>query len=259
MISYNITEWQALLTVYRFSLTAPDLINLSASKGYSSVYVPKQNKPENVLIDNKANPGVTDLLAESEKAIRAGNSQKAYQRSVQATEVAPQSLEAWLLRATLAPTLEDRLVCVNRLNELAPGYQDRYNVAFFALKELLDQNPYLAYLEETDELYRVASTDRVLTVPKKRVPVEPYPPEKPHSGPLASAYRWLNIAILGLLAGGVGAVIFAPLAVMAAYRAHQSVQTQAEQVSSVVVLFMGFGLFVIGVLLSLLFLLHWAG
>ena len=221
------------------------------------VYVPK--KRENILNDNKPNHSVTDLLAESEKAIRAGNSKKAYQLSVQATEVAPQSLQAWLLRATLAPTLEDRLFCVNRLNELAPGYQDRYNVAFFALKELLDKNPYLAYLEETDELYRVASTDRVLTVPKKRAPVETYPPEKPRSGPLPSAYRWLNVAILGLLVGGVGAVIFAPLAVMAAFRAQQSVQSQGEQVSSVVVLFVAFGLFVIGVLFSLLFLLHWLG
>jgi hypothetical protein len=223
------------------------------------VYVPKQKKHANIVIENKPDHIVTNLLAESEKAIRAGNSNRAYQLSLQGTELAPQSLEAWLLRATLAPTLDDRLLCVNRLNELAPGYQDRYNVAFFALKELLDQNPYLAYLEETDELYRVVSTDRVLTVPKKRVPVEPYPPEKNPSSPLASAYRWLNIAVVGLLVGGIGAVIFAPLAVMAAFRAQQSTKSQAEQVGSVVVLFAAFGLFVIGVLFSLLFLLHWAG
>lgn len=218
-----------------------------------------EKKRERVSTNNEPSQSITDLLAESEKAIRAGNSEKAYQLSLQATAAAPQSLEAWLLRATLAPTLDERLLCVNRLNELAPGYQDRYNVAFFALKELLDKNPYLAYLEETDELYRVASTDHVLTVPKKRVPVEPYPPEKPASGPLASAYRWLNIAIIGLLLGGVGAMVFAPLAALAAIRAHQSVRSQAEQVSSTVALLVSFGLFIVGVLISLLFLLHWVG
>ena len=218
-----------------------------------------QKKRENVFVDNKPSHSVTELLAESEKAIRRGNSQEAYQFSLQATQSAPESIEAWLLRATLAPSLEERLLCVNRLNELAPGYQDRYNVAFFALKELLDKNPYLAYLEETDDLYRVASTDHVLTIPKKRAPVEAYPPEKPRSGPLASAYRWLNVAIVGLLLAGIGAVIFAPLAALAAVRAQKSVQSHSEQVSSIVALIAAFGLFILGVLFSLLFVLHWLG
>jgi hypothetical protein len=129
-----------------------------------------REKRENVFVDNEPNHIVKDLLAESDKAIREGNSQEAFKLSVRATELAPTSIEAWLLRATLAPSLGERLICVNRLNELAPGYQDRYKVAFFALKELLDKNPYLAYLEETDELYRVASTDHVLSIPKKRAP-----------------------------------------------------------------------------------------
>jgi hypothetical protein len=218
-----------------------------------------EKKRESVLTRNKPSQRVADLLAESEKAIRAGNSQQAYQLSVQATGIEPQSLEAWLLRATLAPTLDERLLCVNRLNELAPGYRDRYNVAFFALKELLDKNPYLAYLEETDDLYRVASTDHVLSIPKQRALVEAYPPEKSSAGPLTSAYRWLNIAMIGLLLAGMGAVIFAPLAALAVIRAQSSVQSHSEQVSSIVALIAAFALFIVGVLFSLLFLLHWVG
>jgi len=221
------------------------------------VYVEK--KREHVFVDNTPSHRISDLLAESEKAVREGNSQEAYQLSVQATKLAPESLEAWLLRATLAPSLDERLICVNRLNELAPGYQDRYHVAFFALKELLDKNPYLAYLEETDELYRVTSTDHVLSIPKKRAPVDPYPPEKTLAGPLVSAYRLLNLAMMGLLLAGLGAVLFAPLAALAALRAHQSVQTHSEQVSAAVVLIIAFGLFTVGILFSLLFLLHWLG
>jgi hypothetical protein len=221
------------------------------------VYVEK--KREHVFVDNQSSHRVSDLLAESEKAIQEGNRQEAHKLSVQATESVPESIEAWLLRATLAPSLDERLICANRLNELAPGYQDRYNVAFFALKELLDKNPYLAYLEESDELYRVASTDHVLSIPKKRAPVESYPPEKTASGPLTSAYRWLNLAILGLSLAGIGAVVFAPLAALAAIHAHQSVQSHSEQVSSTVVLMVASALFIVGVLFSLLFVLHWLG
>ena len=221
------------------------------------MYVQKQN--ENILVNQEQGNRVTDLLTQSEKAVRAGNGRHAYELSLQATQIAPESIEAWLLRATLAPSLEERLICVNRLNELAPGYQDRYNVAFFALKDLLDRNPYLVYLEETDELYRVASTDHVLSIPKKRVPVTPYPPKQPPSGPLRTAYRWLHLAIVGLLLAGIGSVIFAPLAALTAIRAQQSGQSPTEKVSLTVVLVVAFILFVVGVLFSLLLILHWFG
>jgi hypothetical protein len=220
------------------------------------VYIDK--KSQKVFV-NDPQQSVTDLLAKSENAIREGKAQEAYQFSLQATQTAPESIEAWLMRATLAPTLDERLVCVNRLNELAPGYQDRYNVAFFALKELLDKNPYLAYLEETEELYRVASRDRVLTIPKKRAPTEPYPPERPTRGPLTSAYRWLIMAFAGLLVAGIGAVLFAPLAALAAIQAQGSLRSRSEQVSATVALVASLGLFIVGVLFSLLFVLHWLG
>ena len=122
----------------------------------------------------------------------------------------------------------------------------------------MDRKPFLAYLEETDELYWVLNADRVvLSIPKKRAPVNPSPPEGPPTTPLRPAHRWLTMSILGLLLAGVGTVVFAPLAALAAIRAHQSVRTRAEQVSSTVVLIASFGLFMIGVIFGLLFLLHW--
>jgi hypothetical protein len=219
----------------------------------------EQKDRENVFVDHKPTLRVTDLLAESNKAIRAGNSQTAYELSLRATQTEPQNIEAWLLRATLAPTLEERIICVNHLNELAPNFQDRYNVAFFALKELLDKNPYLAYLEETEELYRAVHTNQVLNIPKKRAPVSPFPLEEPQASPLKRAYRWLTLAILGLLLAGVGTLIFAPLAVFAALRAQGSVRSRSEVVKSTVVLIVASGLFLVGILFSVLFLLHWFG
>jgi hypothetical protein len=222
------------------------------------VYVEKKHK--NIFVDNKTSQTATNLLAESEKAIQEGRSQYAYELALQATQVVPESIDAWLLRATLAPSLEERIACVNRLNELAPGYQDKYNLAFYALKELLDQDPFLRYLEETDELYRVINAERlVLSIPKKRAPANSPSPDQASPGPLRGAYRWLVMAILGLMLAGIGTVIFAPLAAVAALRAQDSIKSHSDRISSTVVLIMAFGLFVIGVLFSILFILHWLG
>jgi NADH:ubiquinone oxidoreductase subunit 2 (subunit N) len=76
---------------------------------------------------------------------------------------------------------------------------------------------------------------------------------------LKGAYRWLTLAILGLLSAGVGTVIFAPLAALAAVRAQDSLQSHAERVGSTVILIVAFALFVIGVFFSILFVLHWLG
>jgi hypothetical protein len=222
------------------------------------VYVEK--KSHRLTDDQKPNQRLSELLAESESAIRGGNNQYAYELSLQATQVAPESVDAWLLRATLAASLEERVLCVNRLNELAPNFQDRYHVAFYALKELLEKNPFLAYLEETDELYRVINAERmVLSIPKRRAAVNSFPSEQAPARPLQKAYHWLTMSILGLLLAGIGTVLFAPLAALAAVRAQKSVQSEAERVNSTVVLIVASVLFMIGFLFSLLFILHWLG
>ena len=222
------------------------------------MYVEKNHK--NIFVENNASQRLTDLLAESEKAIQEAKPRRAFELAVQATQAVPESIEAWLLRATLAPSLDERIASVNRLNELAPGYQDKYNLAFYALKELLDKDPFLRYLEETDELYRVINAKRVvLSVPKKRAPVNAPPPDQAPPSRLNGAYRLLTLAILGLLLAGIGTVIFAPLAVLATLRAQGSIRSHSERVSSIVILIAAFGLFVIGVLFSILFILHWLG
>lgn len=219
-----------------------------------------EKKQNDVFVENESSKKLADLLAESENAIQEQKPRRAYELAVQATQAVPQSIEAWLLRATLAPSVEERIACVNRLNELAPGYQDKYNLAFYALKELLDKDPFLRYLEETNELYRVINTEHmVLSIPKKRAPANSPSPDQLPPSPLRGAYRWLTLAVLGLLSAGIGTIIFAPLAALAAVRAQNILQSHAERVSSTVVMIVAFGLFVIGVLLTILFMLHWLG
>jgi len=213
---------------------------------------------EDYLFDTKPNQSVTDLLLESEHASREGNSQYAYELSLRATQTAPENIDAWLLRISLSPSFEERLLCVNRLNELAPDHHDRYNIGYFTLKELLDKDPYLAYLEETEELYRVMNGNHmVVSIRKKRVADNTFLPER--SSQLKAANRWLMMAILGLMLAGIGTLIFTPLAALNAIQAGQSAQSHSDQINSTIVLIVAILLFIVGTIFSLLFVLHWIG
>jgi len=201
---------------------------------------------------------VRDLLLESEKASREGKTQYAYQLTVQATSVAPASVEAWVMRLALAPSFEERVICMNRLNELSPDYRDRYNLAYFTQKEIVERDPFLAYQGETDELYRVINGDRLpVNIRKKRAAVNPalYEP----SSKLRAAYGWLTMAIAGLLLAGIGTLIFAPLAALSAAQAGQHSRSRAEWGNSIIVVLVAILLFFLGGGLLFLFALHWLG
>jgi hypothetical protein len=205
-----------------------------------------------------ADRSVRDLLVEAEKAGREGKTQYAYQLSVQATRVAPENIEAWSMRLALAPTFEERVACMNRLNELSPEYRDRYNLAFFTQKELVDRDPFLAYKQETDEIYRVINGDHLpVSIRKKRASANPFLYEP--SSRLRSAYGWLTAAIAGLLLAGIGTIIFAPLAALAAVQAGQHPRSRAEWGNSMIVLLFAILLFLVGAGLLFLFVLHWLG
>jgi len=217
----------------------------------------KQNREE-YRVDIQPNLSVTDLLLESEQASRAGNNQYAYELILRATQAAPDNIDAWLLRVALSPSFEERLLCVNRLNELAPDHHDRYNLGYFTLKELLDKNPFLAYLEETETLYRVMNGDHmVVSIRKKRAASNPSMLEPP--SPLKPANRWLIMAILGLMFAGLGTLIFAPLAALTAIQIGQAPLTRSDQINSVIVLILAVALFLVGIIFSLLFIVHWIG
>ena len=195
------------------------------------------------------------LLEDAEQAARAGNHRRAYELSLQATEAAPRYAPAWALRTEFAPSVEEKIACMNRLNELQPDQHGRHNSNFYFLKELLDRDPFLAYLEETNELYHALNKDMtVLRIPKRRTPVEPYPPDKPSS--LASAHRWLALALFGLLMAGIPTLIFAPLAARSALNMPGSRAAQTGRVHATAVQIGALILFAIGSFFTVLLVLH---
>ena len=195
------------------------------------------------------------LLEQAEQAASAGRLREAYELALQATETAPGYAQAWALRASFAPSLEEKIACMNRLNELQPEQNDRRNSAYYFLKELFDRDPFLAYLNETQELYHVVNKDMmVLRIPKKRTPVEPFPPAGPST--LSPAYRWLWLAFFGLMLAGVPTLLFAPMAARAALQAGGIHSSSQLQIQSTAVQLAAVALFGIGCFFTLLFVLH---
>jgi hypothetical protein len=202
---------------------------------------------------------MNDLVSEAQEALRKGLVHDAYALSLQATQVQPENGEAWLLRAGLAASLEEKVLCVNRMNELGVRQDDRHHLAFFALKEVLERDPFLAYAEETQELYRVRNAERtMLSIAKKRSITPAYPAEGKIDS-LALSHRLLIFAILGLLLAGLGTLIFAPLAAWSALAGDRSELNRSARIDSLVVSIAALGLFIIGAFFSILFIMHWIG
>jgi hypothetical protein len=210
------------------------------------------------LLEIKLYLSVEDMLDEAEDAVRKGMTRDAYELCLRAIQAEPDNMEAWLLRASLADSLEEKLQCINRMHELGADRHDRYNVAFYALKELLERDPFLAYVEETDGLYRVHNAERTVLVVPKRRSVTTSHLDRGADG-LSSARRWLMLAVFGLMFAGIGTLIFAPLAAWAAFGARRSLHTRSSQVDSMVMLLMAAGSFVIGIFFVILFIMHLAG
>ncbi|MBI3152810.1 MAG: hypothetical protein HYZ21_11795 [Chloroflexi bacterium] len=212
------------------------------------LYFPEDMQPAD--IDN--------LLVDVEDAIREGDIEYAYELSLHATQLVPKNFEVWLARASLASSLDEKILCMNYLNELKPDHQDRYHFTFFVLKEILDRDPFLAYLEETENLYRVHNTERmVLSIPKKRSTITRYFHNEVDR--LTAAKRYLILAIFGLLLAGIGTLIFAPLAVWEALNASQIMRSRAGQASSLITLAASGVIFLFGLFFSFIFILHLIG
>ncbi|HLO17515.1 MAG TPA: hypothetical protein VK206_21970, partial [Anaerolineales bacterium] len=93
-------------------------------------------------LDNK----VSQLLEEVGQFTRQGEREKAYQSSLRATSVAPDEPLAWYARSQTAPSTEEQLMCLSRAYSLDTDYQDTKKELRAAVRALLKQEPFLAYV-----------------------------------------------------------------------------------------------------------------
>lgn len=177
---------------------------------------------------------IAQLLEEAGQLARQGEREKAYRSSLKATSLAPNEPLAWYLRSQTSASTEEQLMCLSRAYSLDPKFSDAKEDLRIAVQGLLKQEPFLAYVHETAEFYQVRSgREMLVNIPKDRTFEIPYLKKKP--GLAQPAFRWLSWSILGLLLGGVGAVLFAPLAAFQALRLHASAPTEGERVRLLIV------------------------
>src|SRR5579859_3448184 len=194
-------------------------------------------------------------LKEAREAAQAGERYRAYQLCREATIATPRSAEAWLYRAALAKSYRERLSSLSKALNLSPQHSGARDAMYEALKRYLNADPSLRYIDQSTSLYRVLTEDGIaVAVPKDRIAVEPFPP--PNPTPMRSVNHWLTLAVLGLLFSGLGTLICAPMAASAAWTAQSRANTPRIRRRAWFALVYAIVLWMVGVVLSLLFVIH---
>ena len=203
----------------------------------------------------KIKPEVTQLLEELERLVQRGEREKAYQSSLRATSLAPDEPLAWYLRAQAAPSTEEQLMCLSRAYSLDSTAADTKKELRTAIHGLLKQEPFLAYVHETEELYQVRSgRDLLINIPKNRVFERPYLQKA--RGLAEPAFRWLTLSLLALFLGGVGAVLLAPLTAFQALRLQTVSGSRSDRIRLWIVFSLSVIIWLISIPISWLFLIR---
>ena len=206
-------------------------------------------------MQKKLQAEVAQLLEDADHFVRQGKREQAYQSSLQATSVAPNEPLAWYLRSQTAPSTEEKVMCLSRAYALDSKFPDTKKQLREAIQALLKQEPFLAYVYETEEFYQVRSgRDLLVNIPKNRTFEKPYLQKDP--GLLKPAYRWLSVTLLALLLGGVGAVLLAPVAAFQALRLHSQARSHADRIRSWVVLILAVMVWLAAIPISWLLLIR---
>lgn len=198
---------------------------------------------------------VSRLLEEADHFVQQGEREKAYQSTLKATSIAPDEALAWYLRSRAAPSPEEQLMCLSRAYSLDPAYPDARKELRAAVQALLEQEPFLAYVHETEEFYQVRSgLDLLINIPKSRAFEKPYLQRAP--GMAEPAFRWLSASLLALLLGGVGAVLLAPLTAFQALRLQAAGPSRADRIRLWIVLILSVMTWLAAIPISWLFLIR---
>jgi len=169
-------------------------------------------------------------LAQAQEAAQRGDWRRAYALCVQLAAADPANKQARLCLASAAETPEAAIAAFSEALNLNPADPTARQGLYVAMQGLLRQDAFLAYQGETQTAYRI-STKRGFQFahPKDRAAPELFPPAEP--APTHPAQRWLAWALIGLVPAGVGAVLCAPVAAVAALRLrrHPRPEVRARQ------------------------------
>ena len=198
---------------------------------------------------------ISQLLEEAAQLIQRGDREKAYQSSLKATSLAPDEPRAWYLRSQSAPSTEEQLMCLSRAYSLDSTTPETRKELRTAIHRLLKQEPFLAYVYETDKYYQVRSgRELLINVPKDRAFEIPFLQKKP--GLAKPAFSWLSLTLIALALGGVGAVLLAPITVFQVLRLQAASPAQSDRIRLWIVLILSVIIWLIAIPISWLFLIR---
>ena len=114
-------------------------------------------------------------------------------------------------------TLEESVTALNQVLELNPENTEARQTLYEIMQQILRKDAFLAYEGETDVIYKVRTFEEFQFIhPKDRAMAELFPPQ--NSPPARTAIHWLGWAVVGLIPAGLGTLIIAPLAMIAAIK-----------------------------------------
>lgn len=206
-------------------------------------------------MQEKLSVEVSQLLEDAQQSVQQGQRELAYQSSLKATSLAPNEPMAWYLRSQSAPSSEEQLICLSRAYSLDPAFSDAKKELRTAVQALLKQEPFLAYVHETEVLYQVRSSlGFLINIPKNRVFEKPY--LQKDEGPLKPIFGWLYLSMLALILGGVGALVLAPVTAFQALRMKSASLPQGDHIRLWILLSISVLIWLTAIPISLLLLIR---
>lgn len=119
--------------------------------------------------------------------------------------------------AKTSGTLEESVTALNQMLEQNPENAVARQSLYETMQQLLRKDAFLAYQGETDVIYKVRTlTEFQFIHPKDRAMAELFPPQ--NSPPARTAIHWLGWSVVGLIPAGLGTLVVAPLAMIAAIK-----------------------------------------
>lgn len=194
-------------------------------------------------------------LAMVQAAVQRGDRRLAHEMCVQLTTDDPANEQAWLWRAGTAESLEEASAALSQALTLNPANNTTRHGLYEAMQGLLRQDAFLEYLAETDDFYHIRThTNLTLAHPKDRATAEPFPPPAPP--PAREAFRWLGWSVIGLIPAGLGALICAPVAMLAAIHLLRSRPSKADRQRAWLVMWGSLAVWLLAALLVQILILH---
>ncbi len=152
-------------------------------------------------------------------------------------------------------TLEESLTGLNQELELNPENVTARQALYQTMQQMLRKDAFLAYQNETNDHYTIRTyADFQFVHPKDRAMPDIFP--RLEQAPAQKAITWLGWSLVGLIPAGLGTMICAPLAMLAAIKILLQKNSLSERRRAWVVLGTSIVLWLIALLFLIILILH---